>query len=86
VNDAQQRGEVGTIGNVFAVTVYDLTEQGDFLHALFGKRADFTDNVANRARTLDAAFVGDDAESTGVRTTIYDWHMHADSFALFSDG
>jgi hypothetical protein len=73
-------------GNVFAVTVHDLTEQCDFFHALFCQRADFANNIANGARTFAAAFGRDDAEGAGVRTAVDDRHMRADEFALLGTG
>ena len=40
MDEAQQRREVGTIGNILAVAIHDLTEQGHFFYALLRQRAD----------------------------------------------
>ena len=46
-DDAQERGEIGTIGDVFAVAVHDLAEERDFFHAAVGKPANFGDNFGD---------------------------------------
>ncbi len=83
MNNAQQTCEVGTIGNILAIAVNDLTEKRDFLHALRGERTNLRNNVANGATALYAASERDDAECAGVRAAIDDWHMRADKLSAF---
>ena len=66
MNDAQKTGKVRTIGNVLAIAIHDLTKQGNFLYALFSKRTDLADNIANGTAAFDAALVGDDTEGAGM--------------------
>src|SRR6266487_6007457 len=81
MHHTQQARQIGTIGNILAIAVNDLTEERDFLDALLGKRTDLRDNVAHRTAALHAASEWDNAECAGVRTTIDNGHMRADKIA-----
>ena len=82
MDDAQQRGQVWTIGDVLAVAIHDLSEQRDFLDALRCQRTDLRHDISHGTAALDAAPEGDDAERAGMRTAVDDRHVCADQVAL----
>ncbi len=63
---AQQVGQIGAVGDVFAVAVDDLPQQGDLSDALPGQAAHVGDDFANAAAAFDTTPEGDDAEGAGV--------------------
>ena len=76
-------GRSGPSGNILAVAIDDLTEQGDFLYALGDERACFADRSRQRAAALDAAAVRDDAEGAGMRAAQHHRDMSGNQLAAF---
>ncbi len=72
---------LGSVGDILAVAVDDLPQQGDLLDALRHQRAHLGHDLAHRAAALDAAPVGDDAEGAGMRAAQHDRHMGRDQLA-----
>ena len=69
MHDAQQIGQVGSVGDIHTVAVDDLPEQRHFLHALPRQAANMSDDFTDSPAALHAAAEGDDAEGTGVRNS-----------------
>src|SRR5215218_4444903 len=83
--DAKQRRKIGSIGNILAITIHDLSQQRDLFYTLPRQRANFRHNITNRATALTAAFGRYDTKRAGMRTTVDDRYVRADQFALFSN-
>ena len=86
VDLAEQAGEIGAIGDVFAVAVHDLPQQSDLFDALADEGAHFGDDVAHRTAAFDPALIGDDAKGAGVGAAQHNGHMGRNELFLLRFG
>lgn len=70
-------------GEVFAVGVHGLAEEGDFFGAEFGKSSDFGDDVFGGARSFSTSGCRDDAECTEFVAAVLDGDERFDFSGTF---